>query len=315
MKLGGTSTAVTIICNPTAGSGRAARQLPALERALAQARIDHLSFGTERVGDATRLAHEARERGARAIVVIGGDGTLNEVSQAYLDADGAPLPAPPVALLCAGSGDDFGRDDRGVASEAMPRLVARLTQLRTRSIDLGVLTLQDAGGRAVRRAFVNVVSVGISGCVDELVARRSKYIGGKAAYSLAALRALMSYRNVPLELRLDGRPWYRERTYIAAIANGRYFGGGHQIAPNAKDDDGILDVVCLADFSRRAVLALGGKIRRGEHVRDPRVHTGAAQLVEVFTEQPVLVDVDGETPGFSPLAARIVPNAMRWIVD
>jgi len=247
--------------------------------------------------------------------VVGGDGTLNEVSQAYVNGDGEPVEAPPVALLCAGSGDDFGRNSEGVGADVVSSLVERLTHLRTRTIDIGLLTLRDALGGEVRRAFVNVTSIGISGRVDELVSRRPRYIGGKAAYALASLRALFSWHNVPVELHLDGRRWYHERTYVAAIANGRFFGGGYEIAPNAKLDDGELDIVCLADFSRRATLTLGPKLRQGRHLGEPKVHAGRAQRVDVLTDVPVLVDVDGETPGFSPLSARIVPRAMRWIVD
>jgi diacylglycerol kinase (ATP) len=306
---------IAIICNPVAGGGRAARQLPRLQRALARSRLDHRVLWTRCVGDATRLAMLARESGASALIVVGGDGTLNEVSQAYVDEHGQPAAAPPVALIGAGSGDDFARSGMGLGPDPMSRLVERLMHWRTRSVDVGLLTLRDRRGGDVRRTFVNVASVGISGTVDQLVARGSQYPGGKAAYALASFRALLSYRNVPIELRLDGHTSYQGPTYIAAIANGRFFGGGYQIAPNASIDDGFLDVICIADFSRRAALALGGKLRRGEHLREAQVHSWRAQTVEVLTEQPVLVDVDGETPGFSPLVAHIVPKAMPFLVD
>lgn len=310
-----TDTRIAVICNPAAGRGRAARQLPLLERELARAKLDHRVLTTAGAGDATRLALSACEGEARAIVVVGGDGTLNEVSQAYLDADGKPIAAPPIALLCAGTGDDFGRVCNGPHRDPPRSLVERLIHLRTRSVDAGLVTLRDARGEEVRRVFINVASVGVAGHVDQLVARAPRYLGSKAAYALASLRALITYRNVPLELSLDGRSFYRGPAYLAAIANGRFFGCGYQIAPNSSITDGLLDVVCLGDFSRRSALTLGSKLRRGDHLREHQVHSGRAKQVEVVTRDPVLVDVDGETPGYSSLVARIVPNAMRFVIE
>jgi diacylglycerol kinase (ATP) len=315
MQAAGEDTRIAVICNPTGGGGRAARELTHLERALSAAKLDFRVLQTECVGDATRLALLARDTGARAIVVVGGDGTLNEVSQAYIGEHGQPVAAPPVALFCAGTGDDFGRVASGLGSDAMPRFVERLIHLRTTSVDLGLLSMRDGRGGEVQRAFVNIASVGISGRVDELISRRSRYVGAKAAYTLASLRALLTYRNVPLEVRLDGRSLYQGPTYIAAIANGRYFGGGYQIAPNASIADGALDVVCIGNVSRSFAVALGPTLRRGEHLQLGQVYSGRAQQVELITAQPVLVDVDGETPGYSTVIARVVPNAMPWVVD
>jgi len=306
---------IAVIVNPNAGAGRAASYLPGVEAALRKARCEYQVLRTREPGDGTRLAVQARESGASAIAVLGGDGTLNEVGQAYVGADQRAIPGPAVALICAGSGDDFGRNIAGCNPGAGPGSLDRLVHLRTRTIDLGLLTLQDGRGGTIQRVFVNISSLGISGRVDELVARGPKYLGGRAAFFLATVAALLTYRNVPIEIHLDGRPWYSGKTYLAAIANGQFFAAGTRIAPRASLNDGAFDVVCLGDLSRRAATGMESRVRRGQHLELRDVHSARAQRVEVRCAHELLVDVDGETPGYAPLVAQVVPGAMRIIED
>jgi YegS/Rv2252/BmrU family lipid kinase len=309
---------IFIIINPRAGAGSAGRQLPALRRALDSARIDHEVLETSRRGDATRLALQARESGATHIAVVGGDGTLSEVSQAYIDDQGQAVAGPPLALISAGTGGDFARLIAAGRRDDLGRTVQRFVAGHTRALDLGVLTLHDREGAPLHRAFINVASVGISSDIDERVERGPKWLGGKAAFYLATLTATVGYRNVPVELRLDGKAWYSGPTYVTAIANGQFFGGGMQIAPGAEPDDGWLDVVCLGDLSRSAAVSLSAKIYDGAHLGTPGIQNSRARHVEVHALSPsdrVLVDVDGETPGYLPLSARLIPGAWQILVD
>jgi YegS/Rv2252/BmrU family lipid kinase len=309
---------ISIIVNPRAGAGAASRQLPVLCRALDAAKIVYEVFSTAGRGDATRLASRARDAGSTLIAVIGGDGTLSEVSQAYIDDRGQAIAGPSVALLSAGTGGDFGRLMGGTEPTSLPRSIQRLIEGRTRAIDLGVLTLHDRAGKPLHRAFVNVASVGISGDIDARVERGPKWLGGKAAFFIGTMTATLGYRNVPVEVKLDGESWYRGPTYVTAIANGQFFGGGMQIAPQAAPDDGLLDVVCLGDLSRTAAVSLSAKIYRGAHLGTPGIQHQQARRVEVHAlraSDQVLVDVDGETPGYLPLVAEIIPGAWRLVVD
>src|SRR6186713_1248103 len=96
-----------VISNPSAGSGSVQKRLPALKRLLEDRGIQAEFVETRGPGDAARLVHEARSDGVECLAVMGGDGTLNEVSQGYIDADGAPLPGPDIALVPSGTGGDF----------------------------------------------------------------------------------------------------------------------------------------------------------------------------------------------------------------
>jgi diacylglycerol kinase (ATP) len=308
---------ISLVVNPRAGSGRAARELAALKRGLDASGQRYDVLETSRRGEATILARRAIEGGADVLGVLGGDGTLNEVSQAYIDTEGAPRPGPPLALVPCGTGGDFPKSC-AFARDGIQGALERIGRGRTRPLDLGVITLTGGDGEPLHRAFVNIASVGISGEVDERVERGPKWLGGKAAFLLGTVTAALGYRNVPVEIDVDGAPWHRGKVLIAAIANGRYLGGGMHIAPRAELADGLLDVVCVGDLSRARFLRLFPSVYQGAHLELESVSSTRGRVVEVRPLggiATVLVDVDGETPGHLPLSARIFPNALQLLGD
>jgi diacylglycerol kinase (ATP) len=308
---------VSVVVNPRAGAGSAARKLPAIKRGLEQLGLDYEILETLHPRHATDLARVAVAGGCDVLAVVGGDGTLNEVSQAYIDVGGQPLTGPPLALIPCGTGSDFGRVCAPTGSAIRPAL-ERLAARKLRPLDLGIITVHDLGGQPVSRAFVNIASVGISGEVDERVERGPKWLGGKAAFLLGTLGAALAYRNLPVEIEIDGQSWHRGPVLIAAIANGQFLGGGMHIAPHADFGDGSFDVVCVGDLTRAQFLTLFPTVYRGAHLGLAAVRSVRARDVSVRAlrdEKQVLVDVDGETPGYLPLRARIFPGALQLVVD
>jgi YegS/Rv2252/BmrU family lipid kinase len=308
---------ISVVVNPRAGSGNAARHLPELRRKLEALAVPFEILETQRRGHATSLAASAIERGSTLIAVVGGDGTLNEVSQAFIDPQGAPVPGPPISLIPCGTGGDFPKSCSFTRRDLAGH-VERLTRGTARPLDLGVVTLHDTRGQPRHRAFLNIASVGISGDVDERVERGPKWLGGKAAFLIGTVGAALSYENVPVAIEIDGRPWHRGPMLITAIANGRFLGGGMHIAPNADYADGLLDVVCVGDLSRGTFLRLFPSVYKGEHLGLDAVRTerGRSVVIQALDERrQVLVDVDGETPGYLPLTARIFPGALELLGD
>src|SRR5690606_18728591 len=261
---------------------------------------------------ATRLAREAASRGIDTIAAVGGDGTLNEIAQSYLSERGDPLGGPDLALIPAGTGGDF-RKTFGL-SDDVHAAVSRLASARPRSVDLGIVELVNHLGKARSLAFINVMSFGVGGLTDRLVNDGPKWLGGRAAFLLGALRATLSYRNVPVSLRIDGQHALQAPIYNVAICNGRYFGGGMHVAPEADPADGSFDVVAMCDLTRAQGIALARYIYRGSHVGRPGVALAKGSVVEAAPlrkQDQVLIDLDGETPGRLPLTARIAPAALR----
>jgi diacylglycerol kinase (ATP) len=302
-----------VILNPTAGSGGAARKRAAIVRALtttggAAPEVAH----TEGPGDAARLIRQARKDGVDCVVLVGGDGTLNDAAQGYLDADGSVASGPQLGLIPSGTGGDFRRTFG--LGDSVEEAAARVLNATPRPLDLGLLRVSDHDGKTVQRAFLNITSFGIGGLTDRIVNSSPKWIGGKAAFFTGTLRAMIVYRNAPVRVRVDGSVWLEAPIFNVALANGRYFGGGMMIAPDADPSDGLIDVVALHDMSRVKAAALAQHIYKGAHLGRPGVSVTRGKLIEaepLASSTEVLIDMDGETPGRLPLRAELVPGALR----
>jgi diacylglycerol kinase (ATP) len=263
-------------------------------------------------GDATRLAREAREESVDVVAVVGGDGTLNEVAQAYLGESG-PVAGPRIAVVPAGTGGDFSRLFR--FDRDPKQAAARITNGTPRPLDLGVLEVVTEQGQPARKAFLNIGSFGISGRIDRLVNRGPKWIGGRVAFAVGTVRAMSVYRSAPVSIKVDGKDWYEGKILVVAVANGRFFGGGMMVAPAADPADGLFEIVAVGDLSFAEALVLAPKLYSGTHVEDRRVRSTRGTRVEAtpLSKSPVYVDADGETPGRLPLTATIFPGALELL--
>jgi YegS/Rv2252/BmrU family lipid kinase len=303
---------VRVLVNPKAGSGSAARRLPAILAEFEQAGANAEAAETRGPGDAARLVDEARRDGVDCIAVVGGDGTFNEVTQAFLGPAGEPVEGPPLGIVPSGTGGDFRRTfGLGTTTE---EAVARIMASPPRAVDLGVLELTQPDGVRVTRAFANIMSFGIGGLTDRIVSRGPKWLGGRAAFLLGTLRAMAVYRNCPVRVVVDGQVLFEGPAFNVAVANGRFFGGGMKIAPNADPTDGVFDVVVLGDLSRARSVSLSRHIYRGTHLTTEGVLCARGQDVRaepLADSTEVLIDMDGETPGRLPLRARVAPAALR----
>jgi diacylglycerol kinase (ATP) len=302
---------IRVIVNPKAGAGAAGQKIPELKRAFLARGVECEVNETRAPGDATRLSALARTDGAQLLVVMGGDGTMNEVSQAYIDGSGTPIEGPPLGIVPAGTGGDFRRSfDLG---KSVDEAVARILGSEPKPLDLGILELTADDGRPARTTFVNIASFGVSGRIDRLVNGSPKWMGGRIAFFLGTLRAMSTYKNAPVSIRVDGKPWHEGRVVTGAIANGRYFGGGMHIAPRADPTDGVFDIVVMGDMPFAESLRLTPAVYKGTHLSEPRVLSTRGTTVEAdaLGPSPVFIDCDGETPGRLPLRARIAGGALK----
>jgi len=336
-----------LIANPAAGRGRTGRDLGHLIAAVrgAVGAIDVVE--TRARGDATRVAAGAARRGRPLVVGLGGDGTLSEIANGLLTTAEPRLttaepqqPWPPRARpatarraraqampvlghVATGTGGDFHRS-LGVAN-TLSDCLAALAGDAEQTIDVGVARFRDHDGREVQRCWLNVLSAGVGGLVDRYAAAAPARLGGRLAYGQAALRAIVVCRRAKLRCRyvdVDGSP--AERAFdghALAICNGSTFGGGMRIAPMAKLDDGVLEVVAFETRTRWRLVQRFGTVYAGTHTQEPGVsHFSCRSLLLEPCERPLAspsretlfaLDVDGDAQGDIPLAVGVLPAALR----
>lgn len=288
-------------------------RLGELERALRLRGADFETATTQRAGHATELVRGALERGFAGIAVLGGDGTFNEAVNGFFTPDGARIGEGAwLAPLPAGTGGDFRRT--AGLREDVPGMLDALLHARPRPIDCGWLSFVGDDGAPLRRAFLNIASFGMGGVVDRLVNGAPKWLGGRASFFVGSLRGLRHYKNRRVRLTLDDGPARVTEIVNLAVANGRFFGGGMEVAPRAALDDGFFEVVGFENMSKLATAALSGKLYRGAHLGAPGVTCARARKVvaePLDTDgRHVLLDIDGEAPGRLPATFELRAGAL-----
>lgn len=299
------------IINPRSAGGRTGRRLDEILTGLRAAIGPVAHQLTKGPRDATRLAREALQRGVTRIIAVGGDGTLHETVNGFFK-DGAPLnPEAAFSFLMSGSGGDFKRS--AGAGDGIAEGLAYLRQAAPRRIDLGHVTCIGPDGQSQERHFLNISSFGLSGDVVERVnrARLSKLLGGPFSFKLNSLLALLAMRPARVHLTGSFDPLTLEVSTLA-VCNGRFFGGGMMIAPDAVLDDGLFDVVAITSRRKGEMAGRMNDIYTGKHLQHPEVrHWRASELnAEPAGPAPVLLESDGEGAARLPARFRILRQAL-----
>jgi diacylglycerol kinase (ATP) len=258
---------------------------------------------SERGGHLTELARAAADGGVTLLVVVGGDGSVNEAVQALAGREDVEL-----AVLPRGTGVDFVREF------GIPRRPADAAAIalggRTRAIDLGRVTYRAWAGEEEVGWFANVASAGMSGAIAKRTNESSKALGGKVSYFWSTLAVFARWSPGRVSVGVDGAT--REATmHDVIVANCRYFGGGMKICPEAEPDDGLFDVLLLGDLTKRDLLLTLPKAYSGTHLPHPKAELLRGSVVTVDAEDPLPVELDGEQPGTTPARFEVVPGALR----
>jgi diacylglycerol kinase (ATP) len=335
------------IINPASGTRNAGQEIENL-----LTRVDHL-YGqvtvryTECRGHACDLAFTGANDGHPLIVAVGGDGTFSEVVNGVLRAGdeaaratgpksrdaaasgeepgdagdedgrgrGADLPA--VGLVSIGTGGDFRRT-LGIGPGIDGSLEA-LASGRERHIDVARAEFRAPDGAATRRYFVNVLSAGLGGLVDHYMESMPSFIGGRLAYYLASLGAVVVGKEGQVQVRAEWQGETREETipaYLVAICNGRWFGGGMDVAPMALPDDGRLEVITVTAPNKPFIAKRMQSVYSGRHLEIPTVRHFPCSRIELRLEDQAsepgfLLDVDGDALGSLPLTVEVAPGRLR----
>jgi diacylglycerol kinase (ATP) len=237
--------------------------------------------------------------------VVGGDGTVNEVVNGIAGRD------VDIAVIPRGTGWDF------VRTYGIPRRLDEALRVardgRTREIDLGRATFRSWQGEERETWFANIASAGMSGAIAQRANETSKALGGKVSYFWATLAVFSRWRSCEVTVEVEGET-RRARLHDVVVSNGRYFGGGMEITPEAEPDDGLFDVLLIGDLSKRDLLVTLPKTYRGRHLPHPKAELLRGAEVRVDAERALPVELDGEQPGTTPARFEVAPRALRLVV-
>jgi YegS/Rv2252/BmrU family lipid kinase len=295
------------IVNPVAAGGKTARVWPEIEKELRSLGLDFDHRLTEAPNHATELAREGLQRGYEMVVAVGGDGTVNEVINGLVPP-GSDKASAVLGVVITGRGSDLARTV-GIPSD-YGEACARLAGERTMTVDLGVVQFHHEG-EAHQRYFVNVGGGGFDGEVAHRANRAPNFMGGTIPYLTSLVTSLLTYRNKAIELIIDDREPIRKVVNSVVVANCQFFGGGMRVAPDADPNDGLFDVIVIGDIDKVEFLMTVPKVYDGTHITHPQVDTYRARHVEVRSDSPLLLQVEGEVCGHTPLIFEIIPAALQ----
>jgi YegS/Rv2252/BmrU family lipid kinase len=287
-----------LVVNHSAGGGRAAARLPAVEAALRSAGHDLVVTPTRSLEHADELATTA-VADDRVVVAMGGDGIVGRVAGIVATVGGV------MAALPGGRGNDFCRA-AGVPAD-LPAACALLSSGRVRSLDLGIVT--SATGEA---PFLGIASIGFDSDVQERVLQ-SRLPLGQLVYLVSSFAAISRWRPAQFSCTVDGAP-LEVRGWAVAVANSGVYGSGMRLAPDASMEDGLLDVVSTAATGRPRFARSLPKVFRGTHVEDASVTVRPGRVVELTADRPFRVFADGDPVGSLPCTVTVRPGAVRVVL-
>ncbi|MFA6311456.1 MAG: diacylglycerol kinase family protein [Sterolibacterium sp.] len=296
-----------LLLNPISGGGIGLRDRTRIESALAAHGMSHVAALSEYPGHILALVSEAIVRGCRRILVAGGDGSLSEAVNGIFTQQAVAPDQVTLALLPIGTGNDWARG-RGIPHDyaSALRLIAAGNALHH---DVGIIDFAADGVSGTRRYFVNVAGTGFdAGVIERMPSRKL----GRIAYLVGLLRELASYRPLSLRLKIGTQPVDAE-AFVFFACIGRYCGGGMQVAPPARCDDGLFELTLVRYLGRIELLLNLRRLFDGSLAEHPKVSTWQSATVEIDAPHGAAIEADGELVGHAPARLKILPKALRII--
>ena len=307
--------ATHFIINPVSNRGATLTLWQSARSKLLRAGLEFSEHFTSCSGEAITVTRETIGQGAGAVIAVGGDGTLNEVVNGYLDeAGGAINPQASIGILPSGTGSDFRRS---IGLKTEEEAIQTILQSKTRFLDALQVEYRNRNGELASRFAINIISFGLGGEVVRYVndwrGRLPAWIGGRTRFVAGALRALGHFKNKPITLVLDETQECKIQSNVIIVANGRFAGSGMMFAPHADLDDGLIDIIFADGASRFDIIKELPRIFQGAHLKNPKVKARRAGSVFITTNERLAVDIDGEAAGYAPAGVRALPRVIRFL--
>ena len=307
-----------VILNPISGHGNGEKTWKQIETALREGGLAFDLARTTARRAAVKIAEDAQRGGYETLISVGGDGTMNEIVNGMIRASNGE-PTGTLGIISVGSGNDFvksfapqlGVVPTGKYADWRPG-VARVLAGKTRVVDIGrIVADHPAPHFDATHYFANSFDTGF-GANAAMHAHDFRFLQGMPMYLAAVLKTLVRYSVPRVKMEVDDAHFEQLSTMIA-VANGRCIGGGFWVAPDARNDDGLFDVMIAEGLGRIGILSLLPKVMQGTHIYDPRVKYVKSARVVIESLDPLVVESDGEIPFIGARRAEIalLPKRLR----
>lgn len=261
------------------------------------------------------LARTAARSSFNYLIAVGGDGTLNEVVNGMfqvLDED-ASIGQPIVGFLRYGTANDFARTAK--LNGGIDQLLYLLENRHSKKIDLGRMDFLSEEGDPLKRYFVNVADAGIGAYVVKKVNQSKKRLGANFTFLRAITETFLTYEQSVVHLKTNNGYEYRGKVLNLVVANGNYYGSGLCIAPDARLDDGRLNLVVVGNIKTKDYILNLGKLKKGKKIDHPQMHYESASIIEMTPEQySCAVEADGEFLGYAPMKIEMLYHALDFLM-
>ena len=300
-----------IIVNPNAGVKKGGKDWPLISRLLNSAGLSHLCVLTEHRDHANQLAYEFIEEGYRNIVVVGGDGTLNEVVNGIFLQKHVSPSAITLGMIPVGTGNDWCRTF-GIPFDYKDA-IGILKNVKTFLQDVGQISYfknQDP----IQRHFINIAGMGY----DALVAKKTniskeKGRGGPLTYLFFVFSSLFQYKFIEAVIEIDNQMVFKGEMFSMNVGICKYKGGGMMQVPAAIPDDGLFDVTLIKKAPKWMVIRHASKLYDGTLVKLPIVETYRGKSIRIRSVGKIYLEADGESLGHSPFVYEILKQSLKVV--
>jgi len=312
---------ILVIYNPIAGRGRVKKHWPELQQGLIDAGIEFDVTATSAPLDAVKLAEQATTKYS-TVIAVGGDGTIHEVVNGLMRAssEGETIT---LGIVPLGNGDDFAKmipPQTTIGGKVFDWHIAieKIAKGQTKMFDVGRMSDDKLGvGQSNKpHYFMNGMDIGFGAQAALNFTKVPSFLTGMVAYLAAIMKTLIDYHIPKVTIQIDDQEAFEQSTTMTAITNGRCFGSGFWVCPEAQIDDGLLDVMVTQSVGRLKIMCLIPKIMKGTHVNEPILRNYRARRVVIKSQHSLVVEADGEIPYPQTryLKVQILDKKLRVIV-
>jgi YegS/Rv2252/BmrU family lipid kinase len=302
-----------VVVNPNAGRRKGQKDWPEISSLLLAAGFDYHPVFTVHRDHAVHLAEEHIRDGYRQVLVVGGDGTLNEVVNGIFHQKACRTTDVILGMIMVGAGNDWGRMYN--IPESYADAVNTIKEQKLFVQDAARVSFHQ-GKEIKQRYLMNMSGIGYDAMVAKMTNRaKDKGGGGPFTYFINIFKGLFKYRHIRMEVIADEEPIYHGKVFSMNVGVCRYNGGGMMQLPNAIPDDGILDVTIMKQLTKLDVIRNVNRLYDGSFIEHSFVETNTGKKISIEPDPPhaAMIEIDGESVGHSPIQFEIIPKAIKLI--